>query len=141
MNIDGFSVTLWTPLPAIFPEIAHKFFIFLHCVSTDAVRPRTRFVRGRERLGLCVDILESGILIDVFAAFVRFAVRLQATPHISREIADNRRTGLMPLLRQPDRQDISFNALWRGASVRDGRRVVAIEPTPYGVVTDATRAA
>jgi len=91
MDVDGFRSAFRTPLPAVVLEIAHEFLLL-------GVNRNDWLVRGQERLGLRVDVLELRIAIDVFAAFARLAVRTVA--HVAQEIANDRRTNLVPPLRQ-----------------------------------------
>ena len=49
---------------------------------------------------LRVDVFKLRVAIDVLAAFSRLAVGLQAVAHVAQKLADDRRTNLVPLLRQ-----------------------------------------
>jgi hypothetical protein len=54
--------------------------------------------------GLIIEIVELGVAIFVIAAFMRFAIALQAVAHAAQQFADNVRTNAMLLLLQRGRQ-------------------------------------
>src|SRR5450631_2383800 len=58
------------------------------------------FVRRQERLGLCIDVMKLPVAIGVLAAFSCLAVRLQAIAHAAQKVADDRRAGHLPFVRQ-----------------------------------------
>src|ERR1019366_5396594 len=77
------------------PLSAHLQRTLLFCINRN-----DWLVRRQKRLGLGIDVIKLRVAIDVLAAFSCLAVRLQAIAHAAQKVADDRRAGRMPFVRQ-----------------------------------------